>query len=60
MALVHLPQRIFVIGLNPLQALVSAASLIPSSLFAGYLMIRTQNVIGPTVVHTTANWIDVL
>lgn len=60
MALVHLPQRIFVAGLEPLQALASASSLLPFSFLMGVLMLRTNNILGPSIVHTVANWISVL
>jgi len=60
MALVHLPQRIFVVGLDPLQALGSAISLIPFSILMGFLMLRTRNISGPAVLHTIANWVSVL
>lgn len=60
MALVHLPQRIFAVGLDPLQALVSALSLMPISLLLGFLMLRTRNIVGPAALHTIADWISVL
>lgn len=59
MALIHLPQRIFAVGLDPLQALISAMSLMPFSLLMGFFMIRTQNILGPAVLHTIVNWINV-
>jgi len=60
MALVHIPQRIFAVGLDPLSALVSALSLMPFSLLMGFLMLRTRNILGPTILHTINNWISVL
>jgi len=60
MALVHLPQRIFAVGLEPLSALVSAMSLLPFSLLIGFLMLRTRNILGPAALHTVADWISVL
>lgn len=60
MALVHLPQRIFAVGLDPLQALGSAMSLIPFSLLMGFFMLRTRNILGPAVLHTIADWVSVL
>jgi len=60
MALAHLPQRIFAVGLDPLQALVSALSLLPFSLLMGFFMLRTRNILGPTTLHTIANWVSVL
>ena len=60
MAFVHLPQRIFVVGLDPLQAFGSAISLIPISTLMGFFMLRTRNILGPAVLHTIANWASVL
>jgi len=60
MALVHIPQRIFAVGLDPLEALVSALSLMPVSFLLGFLMLRTRNIAGPAALHTVANWISVL
>ncbi len=60
MALIHIPQRIFAVGLDPLQALVSAVSLTPFSLLMGFLMLRTKNISGPAIMHTIANWTYVL
>lgn len=60
MALIHLPQRIFVVGLDSLQALGSAISLIPFSILMGFFMLRTRNISGPAVLHTIANWVSVL
>jgi membrane protease YdiL (CAAX protease family) len=60
MAFVHLPQRIFVVGQNPIEAVFSATLLIPVSLLMGFLMLRTQNVLGPTVLHTMIDMINIL
>jgi len=58
MAFMHLPQRLFAVGLDPVQAVASAASLIPFSLAAGFLMLRTKNTLGPAVMHTILDWIS--
>jgi len=60
MALVHIPQRIFAVGLDPSAALVSALSLMPFSFLLGFFMLRTRNIVGPAVLHTVANWVSVL
>ena len=60
MAFAHLPQRIFVAGQNPVQAILSATFLIPISLLMGFLMLRTQNVLGPTVLHTMMDMSNIL
>ena len=59
MALIHLPQRVFAVGLDPLRALISALSLMPFSLLMGFLMLRTQNILGPSILHTVTNWVSV-
>jgi membrane protease YdiL (CAAX protease family) len=58
MALIHLPQRMFAVGLDPLQAVASAVSLIPISLALGYLMLRTKNVLGPAIMHIILDWVS--
>jgi membrane protease YdiL (CAAX protease family) len=58
MALMHLPQRIFAVGFDPLQALASAVSLIPISLTLGYLMLRAKNTLGPAIMHAILDWIS--
>ena len=60
MAFAHLPQRIFVVGQNPIEAVFSAVLLIPISLLMGFLMLRTQNVLGPTVLHTMMGMTNIL
>jgi membrane protease YdiL (CAAX protease family) len=57
MAFYHLPQRIFAVGLDPLQALVSAVGVLPLSLALGFLMLRTKNTLGPAIMHTLVDWI---
>ena len=58
MALVHLPQRIMAQGMNSPEAIVSSLALIPVSLFAGFVMLRTGNVVAPGLFHTFANWVN--
>ncbi len=60
MALGHLPERIFAVGLDPMQALVSAISLLPISLVLGFLMLKTRNTLGPAILHTMIDWVSVL
>jgi membrane protease YdiL (CAAX protease family) len=59
-AFVHLPQRIFVMGMDPSEAIASAIMLLPISLLLGYMMLRTRNMVGPAILHTAANLISVL
>ena len=56
MAFIHFPQRMFAVGLDPFQAIASAASLIPFSLAVGFLMLCTKNTLGPAVMHTILDW----
>lgn len=58
MALAHLSHRVAFLGMTAGDALLSASSLIPISLFLGFVMLRTQNVIAPALIHTFINWID--
>jgi membrane protease YdiL (CAAX protease family) len=58
MSFMHLPQRLFAEGLDPVQAIASAASLVPYSLAAGFLMLRTKNTLGPAAMHTILDWIS--
>lgn len=60
MAMVHITQRIAVMGLSPMEAIISSALLIPVNLLLGYMMLRTDNVIGPALLHIYADWINTL
>jgi membrane protease YdiL (CAAX protease family) len=60
MALAHVPQRLTVAGASPLAALSSSASLIPISLLLGYVMLRTENVVAPSLAHAFADWVGTL
>jgi membrane protease YdiL (CAAX protease family) len=57
MALVHLPQRILIQGMGFPHALASSLALIPISLFMGFVMSRTGNVVAPGLSHTFADWV---
>ncbi|MBN2226671.1 MAG: CPBP family intramembrane metalloprotease [candidate division Zixibacteria bacterium] len=60
MALVHLTQRLAVLGASPVDALAVALLLFPLSLFLGYLMLRTGNVVAPGLAHALAGWASAL
>jgi len=60
MALAHVVQRMTIIDLSPLEAVISSASLVPISLLMGYVMLRTENVVAPGLFHTFANWVNTL
>ena len=52
MVFAHLPQRIFALGLNLQQAILSSVILLPVSILLGLVFLKTQNVLGPAVLHT--------
>lgn len=60
MALLHVVQRMTMMGLPPSEALISSALLVPLSLFLGYVMLRTENVVAPGLFHTFSNWANTL
>ena len=60
MAMAHITQRIAVMGLSSMEAIISSALLIPVNLLLGYMMLRTDNVIGPALLHIYADWINTL
>jgi len=59
MALIHIPQRIYMSGLDATTALLSSAALIPISLFMGFVMLRSENIVAPAISHTFADWVGV-
>ncbi len=60
MALAHVGQRMAAMGMSPVAALASSVALVPISLLLGYLMIRTENIAAPGLVHTFADWVNTL
>ena len=60
MALIHIMPRMLEQGMGPLDALVSAATLIPVSLFLGFVMLRTGNIVASGMLHTVAGWVTIL
>ena len=60
MALAHVVQRMTRMGMSPVEALGSSVALIPISMFLGYVMLRTENVVAPGLAHTFANWVGTL
>jgi len=60
MVLVHLSQRLAVLGASPVEALGAALLLLPFSLLLGYLMLRTGNVVAPGLTHSLAGWVSAL
>jgi len=58
MAMAHVGHRMTVSRMAFGEALTSSASLIPVSLFLGYVMMRTRNIIAPGIVHSVIDWLD--
>ena len=56
MALAHFGARMIDQNIGPVDALLSALSVLPPSLFFGFVMIRTRNVLAPVVLHAFMNW----
>jgi membrane protease YdiL (CAAX protease family) len=59
MATIHISGLVLVSGKDALTALLSSAMLIPISLLMGYIMLRTENVIAPAILHTIADWVGI-
>ena len=59
MAVGHVIQKITIMGMSGMDALVSSLSLIPISLLFGYIMLRTENVVAGALLHTFIGWISV-
>jgi membrane protease YdiL (CAAX protease family) len=60
MAVAHVVQRITIMGMSGTDAIVSSLSLIPISLLFGYIMLRTENVVAGTILHTFIDWSSVI
>ncbi|MBU1948773.1 MAG: CPBP family intramembrane metalloprotease, partial [Candidatus Eisenbacteria bacterium] len=59
MAMAHVGHRVGIEGMAAGEALLSAAALIPISLFLGFVMLRTQNIVAPGLLHMFVNWLDI-
>ncbi len=55
-ALMHFWQRIFVMNFTPSEALLNIMLLMLPSCFLGFLMLQTNNVVAPGIVHTFMDW----
>ncbi len=60
MALYHIPAMYGIHGSTFIQSIISSLSIIPISLFLGYLMLRTQNLVAPAIFHTFFDWLGTL
>lgn len=52
MALAHFWQRIFTMHFTPVTAIIDISSLLLPSLFLGFVMLRTKNVVASGLIHT--------
>lgn len=59
-AFVHVPQRMWIQEISFAEALERSAMLIPISLYMGFVMIRTRNLVGVGLLHTFANFMGEL
>ncbi len=57
MALAHVVSRVVFQGEPAIDAFFGSLSIIPVSLFLGYVMLRTENVVAPALAHMFADWI---
>ncbi len=57
MAMAHIGHQVVVPRMSGGEALASSASLIPISMFLGYVMLRTQSIVAPGLLHTMINWL---
>ncbi len=55
-AFLHFPQRYFLYSGATLEALASVLLVIAAGLLFGYVMLKSQNIIPPTIFHIAANW----
>jgi membrane protease YdiL (CAAX protease family) len=60
MAVGHIIQRITIMGMSGMDAIFSSLSLIPISLLYGFILLRTENIAGGTILHTFVDWSSVL
>jgi membrane protease YdiL (CAAX protease family) len=59
-SLIHFGDRMVMLGMGPGEALLDCLTLIPISLFFGFVMLRTGSIVAPGIIHTFANWIETL
>jgi membrane protease YdiL (CAAX protease family) len=60
MALIHIGNYMMRPDVSLLNALISTTETLPFSLFMGYVMLRTENLIAPVLAHTFLNWVGTL
>jgi membrane protease YdiL (CAAX protease family) len=53
-------KNLFVQGMNPTEALFSCVLLLPVSLLLGLIFLRTQNILGSTILHTTFDLVGII
>jgi membrane protease YdiL (CAAX protease family) len=57
MAVLHVPQRMLVKGMDFLPAFADSMMLVPICLFAGFVMLRTGSIVAGGIFHTFADWV---
>lgn len=60
MILAHLPTLLVVRGFDSAGAAAWCVGQLPVSLLMGWLLWRTRNIAAPVLLHTFANWVNVL
>ena len=58
MAVGHIPLRMVIEGKDLGNAFIDSCGLIPASIFFGFIMLRTKNVLAPAIAHTFTNWVS--
>jgi len=60
MAIAHFPIRMVIENKDLGTAFINSCSLIPASIFFGFIMLRTKNVLAPAILHTFTGWVSTL
>lgn len=60
MALGHFPLRMVIENKDLVSAFIDSCGLFPASIFFGFIMMKTNNVLVPGILHTFTNWISEL
>ncbi len=56
MALGHIIQRITIMDMAGMEALISSLALLPISLLFGYIMLRSENLVTGALLHAIIDW----
>jgi len=55
-SIAHFPQRMLVYGYGVIAAAKSSLLLMPTALVLGYMMMKTENITAPAILHTFVDW----